>query len=87
MTEQEINQILTDALENLFEIEPERIRPEASLFEDLEIDSIDAIDLIDHIKRKTGHKLQAEDFRSVKTVSDVIQAVLNKAQQNESTEH
>lgn len=81
MTEQEIYHILADALENLFEIDPERIKPEANLFEDLEIDSIDAIDLIDHIKRQTGHKLQAEDFRSVRTVADVIQAVLNKAQQ------
>lgn len=81
MTEQEIYQVLADALENLFEIEPERIKPEANLFEDLEIDSIDAIDLIDHIKRQTGHKLQADDFRSVRTVADVIQAVLNKAQQ------
>jgi acyl carrier protein len=82
MTEQEIYQVLADALENLFEIAPERIKQEANLFEDLEIDSIDAIDLIDHIKRQTGHKLQAEDFRNVRTVSDVIQAVLNKAQQS-----
>jgi acyl carrier protein len=81
MTEQEIYQVLADALENLFEIEPELIKPEANLFEDLEIDSIDAIDLIDYIKRQTGHKLQAEDFRSVRTVADVIQAVLNKAEQ------
>ncbi|MDO5073436.1 MAG: acyl carrier protein [Neisseria animaloris] len=79
MTEQEIRQILTDALVNLFEIEPERIRPETNLYEDLEIDSIDAIDLIDYIKRQTGHKLLAEDFRSVCTVEDVVQAVLKKS--------
>ena len=78
MTEQEIRQILTDALVNLFEIEPERITPETNLYEDLEIDSIDAIDLIDHIKRETGRKLQADDFRSVRTVEDVVQAVLRK---------
>lgn len=78
MTEQEIYTILTDALENLFEIKPEKIRPEADLYADLEIDSIDAIDLIDFIKRKTGHKLHAEDFRQVRTVADVVQAVLNK---------
>ena len=42
--------------------------------------SIDAIDLIDHIKRKTGHKLQAEDFRNVRTVDDVVQAVLKLSQ-------
>ncbi|KLT72326.1 acyl carrier protein [Neisseria arctica] len=78
MTEQEIRKILSDALVNLFEIEPERIKPETNLYEDLEIDSIDAIDLIDHIKRQTGHKLLAEDFRSVRTVEDVVQAVLRK---------
>ncbi len=58
MTEQEVRILLTDALVNLFEIEPERIKPETNLYEDLEIDSIDAIDLIDHIKRETGRKLQ-----------------------------
>ena len=76
MTEQEIRQILTDALVNLFEIEPERITPETNLYQDLEIDSIDAIDLIDHIKRETGRKLKADDFRNVRTVDDVVQAVL-----------
>ena len=59
MTEQEVRTLLTDALVNLFEIEPERIKPETNLYEDLEIDSIDAIDLIDHIKRETGRKLQS----------------------------
>ena len=78
MTESEIRQILTDALVNLFEIEPERIAPYTNLYEDLEIDSIDAIDLIDYIKRQTGRKLLADDFRSVRTVEDVVQAVLRK---------
>ena len=77
MTEQEVRTLLTDALVNLFEIEPERIKPETNLYEDLEIDSIDAID---HIKRETGRKLQAEDFRNVRTVEDVVQAVLKVRQ-------
>lgn len=75
MTEQEIQKILTEALVSLFEIDEDRIRPETHLYEDLEIDSIDAIDLIDYIKRQTGYKLQAEDFRNVRTVSDVVTAV------------
>ena len=76
MTEQEIYRLLCDTLIELFEIEPERITPDTNLYEDLEIDSIDAIDLIDRIKRETGRKLQAEDFRNVRTVNDVVQAVL-----------
>ena len=81
MTEQEIQKILTEALENLFEIDPEKIKLDTNLYEDLEIDSIDAIDLIDKIKRQTGYKLQAEDFRNVRTVNDVIQAVVKVSQQ------
>ena len=76
MTEQETYRLLRDTLTELFEIEPERITPDTNLYEDLEIDSIDAIDLIDRIKRETGRKLQAEDFRNVRTVNDVVQAVL-----------
>ena len=80
MTEQEIQKILTEALENLFEIDPEKIKLDTNLYEDLEIDSIDAIDLIDNIKRQTGYKLQAVDFRNVRTVNDVVQAVVKVSQ-------
>lgn len=82
MTEQEIQTLLVNALETLFEVDPATITPETNLYEDLEIDSIDAIDLIDHIKRETGHKLQAEDFRNVRTVADVVQAVMKISQKN-----
>lgn len=75
MTEQEIQQLLTEALVSLFEVDESKITLDTHLYEDLEIDSIDAIDLIDYIKRQTGHKLQAEDFRNVRTVRDVIAAV------------
>jgi len=75
---EEIFSTLRDALVELFELEPSRIKADANLYEDLEIDSIDAIDLIDHVKRKTGYKLEAEDFRSVRTVEDVVQALLSK---------
>ncbi|WP_439256791.1 MULTISPECIES: acyl carrier protein [unclassified Lonepinella] len=75
MTEQEIQQILTNALVSLFEVDESQITLDTHLYQDLEIDSIDAIDLIDYIKRQTGYKLQAEDFRNVRTVRDVIDAV------------
>lgn len=75
MTEQEIQKVLTNALVSLFEIDAEKITLDTHLYQDLEIDSIDAIDLIDYIKRQTGYKLQAEDFRNVRTVRDVIDAV------------
>lgn len=71
----EIFQTLRDALVELFELEPERITLEANLYQDLEIDSIDAVDLIDHIKRQTGKKIAAEEFKAVRTVGDVVESV------------
>ena len=75
LTRHNINTMLGDALVELFEIEPQRITPTANLYEDLEIDSIDAVDLIDHIMRKTGKKIAADEFKSVRTVNDVVEAV------------
>lgn len=83
MTEQEIQIVLVNALETLFEVDPNKVTIDTNLYQDLEIDSIDAIDLIDHIKRETGYKLQAEDFRNVRTVADVVQAVLKISQNTE----
>ncbi|AEF20447.1 MULTISPECIES: acyl carrier protein [Pseudomonas] len=74
-TREEIFDTLRDALVELFELSPERISLDANLYEDLEIDSIDAVDLIDHIKRQTGKKIAAEAFKTVRTVGDVVEAV------------
>ena len=82
LDEAQIYDILKTTLTELFEIEPARIHKDANLYEDLEIDSIDAIDLIDHVKRKTGYRLVAEDFRHVRTIGDVIAAVLRKQKQD-----
>ena len=72
---EEIFATLRDALVELFELDAERVTLEANLYQDLEIDSIDAVDLIDHIKRQTGKKIAAEEFKAVRTVGDVVEAV------------
>ena len=75
-THDEVFAILRAALIELFELAPEQISLDANLYDDLEIDSIDAVDLIDHIKRQTGKKIAAEEFKAVRTVGDVVEAVL-----------
>ena len=72
---EEIFATLRDALVELFELDAERVTLEANLYQDLEIDSIDAVDLIDHIKRQTGKKIAAAEFKAVRTVGDVVEAV------------
>jgi acyl carrier protein len=74
-TRDEVLDQITAALVELFEIAPARVTREARLNEDLEIDSIDAVDLMDRLRRQTGRKISAEDFRSVRTVGDLVDAV------------
>jgi len=56
----------------MFEIPAERINLDARLYEDLDLDSIDAVDLIVKLSELTGRKIKPEAFRSVRTVSDVV---------------
>jgi acyl carrier protein len=74
-TKEEILEHLQESLSELFDLEPDRITVDARLNQDLEIDSIDAIDLLDRLKRQTGRKISAEDFRSVRTVGDLVDSI------------
>ena len=49
--------------------------PQAKLGEDLDIDSIDAVDLIVQLKPLVGKRLEPEAFKSVRTVADVVDAL------------
>ena len=79
-TRDDIFNTLRDALVELFELDPARVTLDANLYQDLEIDRIDAVDLIDHIKRQTGKKIAAEEFKAVRTVNDVVEAVYRLVQ-------
>jgi len=75
MDKQEIYQRLVEVLHESFDIERERITPDAQLVADLDIDSIDAVDVIVQMKQVTGKRLQPEAFKSVRTVQDVVDAL------------
>jgi acyl carrier protein len=68
----EILDRIRGTLVELFQLEPADITPAARLYEDLEIDSIDVVDLMDEVQQYTGNKVSPEDFRSVRTVGDLI---------------
>ena len=72
---EEILTYLRDVLVELFELKPEQIVPEANLYTDLDIDSIDAVDLILKLKDLTGRKIQPQTFKHVRTVGDVVDAI------------
>lgn len=74
-SKEQIYTFLAENLESLFEIPAEDISPEARLYEDLDIDSIDAVDLTVKLKEYTGRRIQPSDFKQVRTVQDVVDAV------------
>ncbi|MBV2209032.1 MAG: acyl carrier protein [Thermomonas sp.] len=72
MTKDELFERIKSILQNTFEIDPARVTKDAQLYADLDIDSIDAVDLIVQLKPLLGGKLQPEAFKSVRTVQDVV---------------
>ncbi|RKG39507.1 acyl carrier protein [Acinetobacter rongchengensis] len=77
LTQQQILEKLREWMEELFEIEPEEIQLDSNLYSDLDVDSIDAIDLVVKIKELTGKQVQPEDFKNVRTVQDVVTVIHN----------
>ena len=72
---EQILTMLTTILVDEFEIDAEAITPEANLYEELDLDSIDAVDLVIKLQQLTGKKIQPDEFKSVRTINDVINAI------------
>jgi len=72
---EDVFQIVKESLIDLFEIPKDDITLDAKLYEDLDIDSIDAVDLIVRLKEKTGKKPDVEIFKEVRSVGDIVDAV------------
>ena len=74
-TRDEIFDTLKSILVEDFEIEEEKIQAETNLFEDLELDSIDAVDLAVKLQGFTQKKISPENFKQIRTINDVVLAV------------
>lgn len=75
MNKEQLFERISRILQDTFGTDPERISLEARLGEDLDIDSIDAVDLIVQLKPLLGGNLKPDAFRSVRTVQDVVDAL------------
>ena len=77
LTQEQVLAKLREWMQELFEIEPEDIQLDSNLYEDLDVDSIDAVDLVIKIKELTGKQVEPDDFKAVRTVQDVITVIQN----------
>ena len=76
MTHDEIHAWIVDTLHEMFELDKAKITQQANLYTDLDIDRIDAVDLAVKLKQLTGKRLQPEVFKTVRTVQDVVDALV-----------
>ncbi|MBO7061600.1 acyl carrier protein [Fibrobacter sp.] len=84
MDKQVIFDKLKSALIEDFEMDEAKVTPEARLYEDLELDSIDAVDLIVKLKSFLPTNIDPEVFKTVRTVQDVVDAIYNLIQNAEN---
>jgi acyl carrier protein len=80
-TKEEVYPWVVDILHEMFGLDKSKITLDANLYSDLDIDSIDAVDLAVKLKQLTGKRLQPEVFRSVRTVQDVVDALTGRLDQ------
>lgn len=74
-TKEDIYNKVVEILAETFKLDPGLIRPEANLYTELDIDSIDAIDLLVKLQQISGKRMKPEAFKSARTVQDVVDAI------------
>ena len=79
MTKEDVLGRINDVLASEFEIDRAKLVPEARLFEDLDLDSIDAVDLVVRLQQQTSLKVKAEDFKAIRTLGDVADVIVKLA--------
>ena len=82
ITKDEIFIKLRDVLVASFQLDPSKITLESHLFTDLDLDSIDAVELAIQLQDLAGRRVKAEEFKSVRTVADVVEAVYKMLQES-----
>lgn len=71
----EIIEIVNQVLEEEFEIDAKLLMPEALLYEDIGLDSLDAVDLIVMVDKRLGVRIDEEQARSIRTLEDVYKTI------------
>jgi acyl carrier protein len=79
MTTEEIIETINSSLADEFELTKEALKPEATLFEDLELDSLDIVDLVILLENSFKFRIREDPaLREIRTLSDIHNYVINK---------
>jgi len=87
MSDQEIRRRITQIMAEEFELEPELLQPDATLYEDLGLDSLDAVDMVVALEKAFGMKMTDEEaVRAVRTLGDLFELVCRLKNQQAAKE-
>ena len=75
MASQEVVEGLNEILIDYFEIGAGLLRPEAQLRDDLELDSLDGVDLIVAIEKRFGCRIKEVEARKMRTLNDIYESI------------
>lgn len=75
MSDDDILRKIREIFSTHFNIPPESVHPGSKLFDELGLDSLDAVDLVIELQELTGRRIKPDIFKSVRTVADVIKVV------------
>jgi acyl carrier protein len=87
MNKREVFEIVSEYLVKEFEVPKENVRPEANLFTDLELDSIDALDWFSEMEARMGLPILEEELKEVRTVQDVVDYVVRNLESSDEGRH
>jgi len=77
MTEEQIKKMVNEVFEESFEIAPERLKPEAKIFDDLGLDSLDIVDLVVALQKKLKVQIREDErVRQIRTLGDIYNFIL-----------
>ena len=74
-SKEEIFNKICEILKQEFEIEDSKLNKDANLFTDLDLDSIDAVDLAVRLQQYTNKRISPEEFKEIRTLNDVVEAI------------
>ena len=87
ISEEQVRQRVTQIMAEEFELEPELLQPDATLYEDLGLDSLDAVDMVVALEKAFGMKMTDEEaVRAVRTLGDLFELVGHLSNQQAAEE-
>jgi len=76
-TQEEVYEKIKAVLVDEFEVEEDDIKMEANLFTDLELDSLDAIDLMVTLDKELDVEIKTEEMQDMRTIQDVYDFIVS----------